>query len=148
MEVREVNLMANSIYALALAVLFEDFTNPNASSNAANDIKLVGVRNYTDGVNNYVEDWESEVSAITFTVPQIQTGSTLVAQLAQDITFSIAFPSGTTSIVFNTAQLVDRNDRDKVYVEGTIGDGSNVTYTGVGEFTITDFDIEFNPAAL
>lgn len=148
MEVREEKNMANSIYALALTVLFEDFTNPNASSNAANDIKLVGVRNYTDGVNNFVEDWESEVSAITFTFPQLQTGNTLVAQLTTDITFLITFPSGTTSIVFNTAQLVDRNNRDKVYVNGTIGDGSNVTYTGVGEFTITDFDIEFNPAAL
>jgi len=140
--------MANSIYALALTTLFEDFTNPSATSNVANNIKLVGTRNYTEGGNNYVEDWESEVSAIEFTVPQIQTGDTLVAQLATDITFSITFPTGTTSIVFNTAQLVDPTDRDIVYVAATIGDGTNITYTGVGEFTITDFDIEFNPAAL
>lgn len=140
--------MANSIDALALATLFEDFTNPSATTGAANEIKLVGTRNYTEGGNNYVEDWESLVSAITFTVPQIQTGDTLVAQLSADITFSITFPAGTTSIVFNKAQLVDRANRDLVYIEATIGDGTNITYTGVGEFTITDFDIEFSPAAL
>jgi hypothetical protein len=40
--------------------------------------------------------------------------------------------------------LVNRNDSNVIYLIADI-DGGSVQYTGFGEFTVTDFDIDFSP---
>jgi len=124
--------MANAITALGLVKLFEDFTD-------GRDIKLVGTLTNGGGTTA----WESTSEPLSFTV-QSQAGQATVATLVDDVVFEITFPSGTTSIDFDEVHLVDRNDSSKVYLIADI-DGGSVQYTGFGEFTVTDFDIDFSP---
>lgn len=124
--------MANAITALGLVTLFEGFTD-------GHDIKLVGTTTTGSGT----VAWESNVENANFSV-QSQAGQAEVATLTNDIVFTITFPAGTQTIDFDKAQLVDRLDRDKVYVEATL-DGGAVQYTGFGEFTLTEFSLSFNP---
>jgi hypothetical protein len=124
--------MANAITALGLIKLFEDFTNNR-------NLKLVG----TTTVDGNTIPWESFSVEATFGV-QSQAGQATVATLIDDVVFEITYPSGTTSIDFDKVYLVDRNDRFKVYLIADI-DGGSVQYTGFGEFTVTDFDIDFSP---
>lgn len=124
--------MANAITALGLVTLFENFTT-------GHNIKLVGTTTTGSGT----VAWESDVEPATFTV-QSQAGQAQVATLTNDIVYTITFPAGTQTIDFDKAQLVDSNDRDKVYVEATL-DGGAVQYTGFGEFTLTEFSLSFSP---
>jgi hypothetical protein len=124
--------MANTITALGLVKLFEDFTNNR-------NIKLVG----TTTVDGSTVAWESTSEPVNFGV-QSQAGQATVATLIDDVVFEITFPSGTTSIDFDKVYLVNRNDRNIVYLIADI-DGGSVQYTGFGEFTVTDFDIDFSP---
>lgn len=124
--------MANAVTALGLVKLFEDFTD-------SRNIKLVGTS--TSGGSTVA--WESTSEPVSFGV-QSQAGQATVATLIDDVVFEITFPSGTTSIDFDKVYLVDRNDSNKVYLIADI-DGGSVQYTGFGEFTVTDFDIDFSP---
>jgi hypothetical protein len=124
--------MANAITALGLLKLFEDFTN-------SRNIKLVG----TTTIGGSTIPWESTSEPVNFGI-QPQAGQARVAQLIGDVLFEITFPAGTTSIDFDKVYLVNRNDRNIVYLIADI-DGGSVQYTGTGEFTVTDFDINFSP---
>jgi hypothetical protein len=124
--------MANAITGAGLAVLFESFKfNKN--------IKLVGTLTNGSGTTS----WESTSEPISF-LSQPQSGQANVLNLQTDVVFEIPFPAGTVSIDFDEVHLVDRNDRDKVYLIADITGGS-VQYTGTGEFTVTDFDVDFSP---
>jgi autotransporter translocation and assembly factor TamB len=124
--------MANTITALGLVKLFEDFTNNR-------NIKLVG----TTTVDGSTVAWESTSEPVNFGV-QSQAGQATVATLIDDVVFEITYPSGTTSIDFDEVHLVNRNDSNVIYLIADI-DGGSVQYTGFGEFTVTDFDIDFSP---
>lgn len=124
--------MANAITALGLIKLFEDFTD-------GRDLKLVGTVTDDSGTRA----WESFVQNATFGV-QSQAGQARVATLINDVVFEITFPAGTISIDFDKVYLVNRNDRNIVYLIADI-EGGSVQYTGFGEFTVTDFDIDFSP---
>jgi hypothetical protein len=124
--------MANAVTALGLVKLFEDFTD-------SRNIKLVGTLTNAGGTTG----WESTSEPATFGV-QSQAGQANVVTLINDVVFDIPFPAGTISIDFDEVHLVDRNDNNKVYLIADITGGS-VQYTGTGEFTVTEFDIDFSP---
>ena len=104
-------------------------------------IKLNGVREYyntplnPDPEDTTQEAWSSDIEVGTFA-----TNSASVS-LSQNLVFQIEFPTGTKEIFINNAELLTNSSETSMVLADIPG---NISYTGAGEFTLTDFTILFS----
>lgn len=107
----------------------------------ATKIKLIGEQvnyntpNNPDPNNTTTVAWASDVlSSGVF----VNNSSSL--SLDEDLIFTVSFPSGTKEIRVQSAQLISATDD----LLATADIDGNVTYSGQGLFTLTDFTLLFN----
>ena len=106
----------------------------------ATKIQLEGTREYyNDPLNPDPEDTSTESWVSSALTPSFSNQSTEF-NLTSDLVFTISFPANTKEIFIDTANLLNLSDTAliKAEIPGT------VSYTGAGEFTLTEFAVAFN----
>lgn len=107
----------------------------------ATKIKLIGEQENYDTPNNPDPNDTTTVAWVSDVLSSgVFVNNSASLSLDEDLIFTVNFPSGTKEIRVESAQLISATDD----LLATADIDGNVTYSGQGLFTLTDFTLLFN----